>query len=361
MLEHSKSEYEEISSQIDSEYKSVMAYAASLITLSGVAFAAILKLYNGQDDPLREHAIIIVANVTLLVLFIINYKCSAYNRLIGYRHLITSEHFDGEITETTFNKHEAIMAYDVCMDHLNHVYDTKEFSFEFVKGEFYARRGIFSDFKKSDDDDEKRKATVDEFVAQGFPKEIHFTNSDLDRVQRFDEDISIHLFGRLWPLFKLLVSGYQKKNRKGSWRFPDYINRMVLYIVLTQILVVIFSTISDIYRVRLDFFREVSSVLLLAQIIFSIILLDCISKLWLQLAFGCRRSSAFFLQFLPFRMIYFIEICGDMEQVKEDEPRFSIKPYYVGIPWERDIQILKEPRERPLLSWTDWLKRILIE
>lgn len=394
MIEESEAEYKEICSQIDAEYKSVMAYGASAITLSGAAFAALLRL-NDASNILFSHAVVIVANVTILIMIIINYKCSTYNRLIGYRHLLTSEHFDWpEAVATTADgtapdqktklgrlpDNEKVISYDVCMEHINHVYDTEKFSFDSLKGEFFARKGVFSNLNDKDD-----PRLIEKYVAQAFPKRVTFmrlgtmeVDKEVQSVTRFDDNI---MYGRDFTgRYKHILSAYsnlrylpslafaadqdpkagkngQLANRKGSWKFPEYINRIVLYVVFIELFVVLLEIVTLPFEALSMDARAIPNdriggalgeggrfatlyALLLLQFVIGIYLLAIVSRYWQELSFGCRRSFAFFLQFLPFRMIYLIEVCdavsnkADLEKDKNATPVYNIHPYYVGTPWE---------------------------
>lgn len=352
MLDYNSKEYDYICEQIDSEYKSILTYTAIIITFSAAIFAGIARIDPMAADYNRivEHAMLALANITLMILFLINYKANAYNRLVGYRQILTSEHFHkGVSPEALFSKEydrrskqrqpemiEHAVSYDVCMEHLNRVYDTNEFSFEPVDGLFFDRRGVFKNFDEDEDVD-----ALDRYVSRGFPRSVNFVDRQEynDRKDlRHDADVTkVPLLSHIMLLF--LMFGVFFKYRDGSWRFVSYVNRIVMYLIFIEISVSAYFMIKDGWIWK--YFWETAAfnlieISLVVQLLFSFLMMHIISVYWQDLTFGRRRSSSFFLQFLPFRMIYLMNIFDIVPENGNDKREFEIRPYYIGIPWKKD-------------------------
>lgn len=251
MLQQSELEHQEICERVQEASSSVMRYSSLVVAVSGGIFAAIIQFNtNGMvaetadqstaDNYLYPLSLIILANITLLIQLIINYKCSSHNRLAAYRNLISSE------TEASSNVSSKIglppaTGFDVCMDHLNATYADNFFDFSNVSGRFFERRGIFARFKLKKDDAGKDIADdrLDRFVARAFPSFVKFHKCGLDEkyksygMDRHDSDVMPYL--GVFPMLLAMMVGFYP--RKGTWQFPNYVNRMIVFIVLMELIV----------------------------------------------------------------------------------------------------------------------------
>jgi hypothetical protein len=267
--------------------------------------------------------LITLANVTLFIQLIISYKCASHNRLTAYRNLIAAERFDEKVAKALDRQgpYDPAVAFDVCMDHLNHTYAEGVFDFNVVRGEFYERKGVFRKLKGSND--------IDLFVSEAFPKHVKFKG-----IEGIEYGRSRHSDNVWWwlaiPFFLFcLMPGFYK--RKGTWQFPDHVNRMIGFIVLAELSVAgffFFKNSASWGDNPLSFFA------LVTQFGISLILLQQVSLQWQELMIGGKRIFSYFVQFVPFRMIYIKQMFGfDGAEVNGSQDPEHIT-YFVGTEWE---------------------------
>lgn len=327
MIRESLEEYKEICGLVRESSASVMRYSSTAVAISGTIFAAIASFEEklGQNG-LVPVTLLALANVTLFIQLIINYKCSSHNRLAAYRNLIAAERFDEEAIEKGVIKRdeEPAVAFDVCMNHLNHTYAKGEFDFDLVKGEFFGRKGVFGKLTGEHD--------IDLFVSGAFPRKVkHFEGAagvnygakrQADYVWRW---LAIPFF-----LFCLMTGLYK---RKGTWSFPDQVNRMIGFIVLMEL------TVAGYFFVEKPISWSSSPLsfsTVLALVAIAVILLQNVSIQWQELMIGGKRIFSYFVQFVPFRMIYIKQMFGLQAPGDDRAADPTHITYFVGTEWELD-------------------------
>lgn len=320
MIRESLDEYNEICRMVREASGSVMRYSSTAVAISGSIFAAIAGFKLTQDpNGLASVMLLALANMTLFIQLIINYKCSSHNRLAAYRNLIAAERFDEEkIEEITRNDpSDPAVAFDVCMDHLNHTYAEGTFDFTSVEGEFFARKGVFKKLDGKDD--------IDLFVSEAFPRKVkHLYGPAMGKYGKMRHADNVWRWCAI-PFFVLcLMTGLYR--RKGTWSFPDPINRMMGFIVTMEISVAIYFYLEEPITWAdnpLTFSAFVALVLI------GLTLLHNVSVQWQELMIGGKRIFSYFVQFVPFRMIYIKQMFG-LQEVTEA----THIAYFVGTAWE---------------------------
>lgn len=296
---------------------SVMRYSSTAVAVSGSIFAAIagFKL-NADPNGIASVMLLTLANMTLFIHLIINYKCASHNRLAAYRNLIAAERFD-EDKIGQINRDEQVdpaVGFDVCMDHLNHTYAEGKFDFTIVRGEFFSRKGVFGKLEGPND--------IDLFVSESFSRKVKkFDGPAGDSYGKTRHADNVWRWFAI-PILPFLMLGVYK--RKGTWSFPDPINRMMVFIVTMELAVAGYF-----------FFKEpitwsCNPMILsgfIALSVVSVILLHTVSVQWQELMIGGKRIFSYFVQFVPFRMIYIKQMFG----LQEEDTHIA---YFVGTEWE---------------------------
>lgn len=329
MREESIVEYSEICGLVKEASSTVTRYSSIVIALSGGALFAVFRNFDSPNHLMNAFAAIFFAIITLALQLIINYRCNSHNRLAAYRNLIASEQFQGmPAPGSQMNKSDAhpAVAFDVCMDHLNHTYNQGEFRFDFVKDPIrFAREGVFKGLSENDDG-------VDRIVAKAFPKFVEFPDRPAyndKSFERQDDNVARDFWGALRSYFAIICF---RRRYDSTWSFPPYIN-------LAISLIVILSLFSSSISMSFAWAGSESLswiVIFYLSLYFSLIIIF----LWFfyknaislqEIMIGCSTIYCYFKQFIPFRLIYINQKYGN-----------EIKPYFLGIPWkgrqEKDLR-----------------------
>ncbi|QBF30063.1 hypothetical protein [Thalassococcus sp. S3] len=336
MIRESIEEYHEISNLIRESSNAVMRYSTVTVTVSSSALALLMggipQLTAGTSTYLLPIALILLVSITMLIQLAINYKCASHNRLTAYRSLISAEKFafppDVKEREKDF---DPATSFSVCMDLLNYTYATGKFDFTSVNGEFFARKGIFAELDIDPPND------IDRYVAYSFPRFVTFPDKPEDYGRpRNDAEV----WRSVWAFFRFfsMLAGLYKQ--KATWGFPDVVNRMISYIVLIEFGAFAYYWYSAAWKgpIWAAAYKGCpqADALLLALFSVSTILLWRVSIEWQELMIGGKRIYNYFVQFVPFRMIYLKGMYDD-----------KLKPYYAGTPWRFDENQIKLPGSSP--------------
>lgn len=359
MLKESIEEYKEICTLVRECSSAVMRYSTTAVAVSGALFAALISIRSPEIIHFLPLIIITLSNITLFMVVIINYKCSSHNRLAAYRQIISSECFDEDFKDSVkflkSTRADPAISFDVCMDHLNNTYAKQHFDFNIVKGEFFARKGVFRKLDGPHD--------IDKFVAEAFPSKIRLSGAEgiVYGKIRHDSLVKRKIFPALWFLAIFLMPG--RHPIKGTWQFPDKINRTLCFIVILEFFVSFgifcneitkyqnskFATQEIIYVSLSSFCNEITKnqspnfitqdilaiILYIFELIIFIRLLQQVSIEWQELMIGGKRIFSYFVQFVPFRMIYLKQMLGYFDHDQKNPMPLHIS-YFIGTEWEFD-------------------------
>lgn len=327
MIRESIEEYKVICGLVSEASSSVMRYGSTAAAISGSLCVAIAS-FKIEPDKFNIASIMIItlANVTLFIHLIINYKCASHNRLAAYRNLIAAERFDEAPNSKKSIRPdpcEPAVAFDVCMDHLNHTYAENKFDLDTVKGEF-CRKGVFKGLENE---------SILKFISKAFPTKVKFWRGgkEIDGYRKSCHSDVVWRWGALIFFFFALMPGRYK--RKGTWSFPDQINRMMGFIVLVEILgsgYLFFKSEITWSNDPLIFSGYI------IQGMVSVALLQLVSVQWQELMIGGKRIFSYFVQFVPFRIVYIEQMFGfdDLKIGESIKEKYSI--YFVGTEWKLD-------------------------
>lgn len=295
------------------------------------------------------------------------------------------------------NEEPANLAFDFCNEHLNQVLATKTFDISPVSARFIERRGVFHGMdtdQQSEENEEKSpdlivktvawhyssKTTFFEKVSPTGWKKVDLTADGLGTDAPFpngSKHIDSEFYSLLffvWVLLPLYVPFIRKCIRRfnkrflpeiGTWGLPGYMNAILVGMSVLAWSIAWLLAFSDFYNaikrsfciwgngnLETDKIKECELLLnatgqgpslllvtffFLLSIVFLPILRSVILQ-WVQLMYGCRTVRAYFFQFLPFRMIYLL----DVQNIRSKNGFFvrDERPHYAG-PAVRDAWSLR--------------------